>query len=649
MKPVARPWVLGLSASHNGSACLLHGDELVVAVQEERLTGVKRARVHGAEPALCVEYCLREAGITPKDLAMVAIAVQGFHSAPEHDLALNPQLRVVHHGVPTLAVPHHLAHAASAYATSGFRDAAVLVVDGAGSPHDDLPREERAVSLDRKGWEWCSTYDARGVRIAPVEKHLTEHFLAPVEVGMPRFGSLGGIFSACAQQIFGEASEAGKVMGLAPYGRPSFAPADFFALRKDGRFAFSDAVPARFAHDERWPAHQQAYQDLAAAAQGALEEALLHLARRLRKNSRSKNLCYAGGVALNSVANERLVREAGFENVFVIPPAEDSGPSIGAAYLALWKLTRKARPRAMLHDALGAAYSNEACEAAIAATPVVARAQGDVVERTVDLLADGKIVGWFQGRSELGPRALGQRSILCDPRRPDGKETLNRRVKHREPFRPFAPAILLEEAHRWFDTGGFRVENPFMLRVWSFLPDQMARVPAVAHVDGTGRTQTLTAAANGRFHALVSAFHRRTGVPILLNTSFNVMGEPIVETPEDALFCLLATGLDACVLEDHLVLKPPSFQSVLDLTPRPLAYDLAVHREWLEARVETRWGPAKHVMSSGYLPLLERIDGHTSGRALLEALAKDGFAPEENRLIRALGSLRRAGLIALTG
>jgi carbamoyltransferase len=409
----------------------------------------------------------------------------------------------------------------------------------------------------RDSWETISLYHASGTTVVPLEKHVIERgaWLVMHDGEMPSFGSLGGMFSAAAQQIFGEASEAGKVMGLAPYGRAEFAASDFFDV-VNGRFHFKETVPRQFRYHERWPNRASEYEALAGSVQAALEEALLYLVQHVRELCGSENLCYAGGVALNSVANERIIRESGFKSVYIMPAAEDSGTSIGAAYYGLWQLTQHNSQRPILHDAPGRSYSSAEVSAALEAREDVRVVYPtDVLSDAVELLCDGKIIGWFDGGSELGPRALGQRSILCDPRQPDAKETLNRRVKMRESFRPFAPAVLLEEAGKWFEFGDTTPKSPFMLRVVKVNPERKDDVPAIVHVDGTGRVQTLTRANNGRFYELVKQFYEKTGVPILLNTSFNRMGQPIIETPTDAIECLLNTGLDCCVFEDRIVFK----------------------------------------------------------------------------------------------
>jgi carbamoyltransferase len=554
-----QPWILGISASHNGSACLLRGDEIVVAIQEERLTHFKRHRIYGAGPSKAIAYCLNYAGIAPSALSLVVLCIQGRAKDKVHDITLDPFLNVITHGIPTITIPHHYGHAVSVFATSGFVESAVLIVDGAGSPVADFTADELKVlngnSLD--SWETISLYHASGTNVVPLEKHAVDRgaWFVMHDGEMPSFGSLGGMFSATAHQIFGESTEAGKVMGLAPYGKTAFPTSDFFDIA-DSRFHFKDTVPQRFRYNDRWPSHTSEYEALAASVQSALEDALIYLVQHLRALCGSDNLCYAGGVALNSVANERIIRESGFRNVYIMAAAEDSGTAIGAAYHGLWQLTQYNSQRPVLHDGPGRIYTPADVSAAINTTENVDVVNSsDVISDAVELLCDGKIIGWFDGGAELGPRALGQRSILCDPRMPGAKDTLNRRVKMREPFRPFAPAVLLEEASSWFDFDGTTPESPFMLRVVDVKPEKRSDVPAIVHVDGTGRLQTLTRENNGRFYDLVQKFHEKTGVPILLNTSFNRMGQPIIETPADAIACLLSTGLDCCVFEDRIVFK----------------------------------------------------------------------------------------------
>ena len=654
---VGRPWVLGLSASHNGAACLLHGDRIVAAVQEERLVGKKRARLHGARPSLAVRYCLDQGGISAGDLDLVVVCAQSDAHSPDNEIAANPMLDVKGNCIPTLTISHHAGHAVSAFATSGFDEAAALIIDGMGSPTNDLSDDEKraVVDSDVAGGEIHSIYHAEGTTLKALEKHMVAQgrWLNPPPAGatMPSFGSLGGLFSAAADQIFGNPMDAGKVMGLAPYGSPTIDPGEFFEIR-GGRFVFLDDVPKRFASPDRWPKERRRYENLACSVQNALEHALLYLVGRVRELSPSRNLVYAGGVALNSVANERIIRETDFDRVYIMPAAEDSGPAIGAAFHGLWHLTGTYTPKALERDALGTTYDSDTISAAIARTPSVVRKDTtDTIATAADLLVDGKIIAWFTGPSELGPRALGQRSILCDPRQPDAKERLNARVKHREAFRPFAPVIPLEEVENWFDVDGFDPASPFMLRVMSFRKDKRDLVPAVVHVDGTGRVQTVTSDANGSYYDLVRKFAERTGVPILLNTSLNVMGEPIVETPEDALWCLLLTQLDACVFDGAVVTKKPGYESLADLTPYFLVEPQSVYRppsgDGIFFKVETPWGPhgfgLREETTLRILDVLLRgaVDGIARSDEVFDRIRRELGTVPDTDLIRLFAQLRR--------
>jgi len=652
-----KPWILGISASHNGSYCLLHGDEIRLAIQEERLVGMKRARVYGARRGLGLRYCLEAAGITALDLSMVVISSQRSAKAEENDLWINPDLSGLPH-LPRRAVSHHLAHAASALATSGFESAGVLVVDGLGSPVEDLcDAAKRVVVGDSSGAsEHLSLFRACGNNVMPIEVHTAIKWLEKKSGGMWPFFSLGGMYSAAAQQIFGDPMEAGKVMGLAPYGKPHI-PVEEFLRFEDERLHFSNLVQERFKHEDRWPAHRRKYQDLASSVQNALETALLRMTTRLREMTRETNLCLAGGVALNSVANQRICAEAGFKEVHIIPSADDSGVAIGAAYLGLWELGGGRPSMPLRSDAHGRTSTPEEIGFAIRAVPdVVARKPSDLLDEAADRLSRGQIGGWVQGGSELGPRALGQRSILCSPCGRHTKKELNARVKFREAFRPFAPSVLEEHAAAWFDFGHSPMNSRFMLRVVPFHKDRRNCVPAVVHVDGTGRLQTLTREDDGLFWKLVSRFHTKTGIPMLLNTSLNVQGEPIVETPLDALWCLLGTGLDFCIIHDWVVTKSSSFRSILDYVPSVIAEEYSLRMEIgdhslqtsirrddaVTVRVSTPWGKVDKVLPLRLLPLLSKIDGHRDGYALLQSLSEK---PSVTRLTIDLLLLRRMHVI----
>ncbi|MEV8629553.1 carbamoyltransferase C-terminal domain-containing protein [Streptomyces sp. NPDC051079] len=642
MRNTETPWILGLSAAHNGGACLLHGDEIVAAVQEERLSGIKRDRTYGASASLATEYCLRHAGIEPRQLDAIVLCVQGEAGQAEQDVSLNRQLRPCFHGIPTLRISHHLGHALSAYAVSGFSDAAILVVDGMGSPDRDLSEEEcRAVIGAPGGWEIISTYEASGATVRPLAKQLVPagKWLDRDGAGMPGFGSIGGMYSAVAQQIFGDPMDAGKVMGLAPFGTPSFQPHEFVSVT-DGLATFATAVPERFPHSDRWPLRRREYADLAASVQSALEEAILALVRRLRASSTSANLCYSGGVALNCLVNERLMHESGFSDVFVAPFAEDSGPAVGAAFYGLWR-HRRHRPARLVSEGFGHRYEPSDVREAIRSVPLVAvcpdRDVTDIADVAADRLERGQLGAWFDGRSELGPRALGQRSIVADPRRAEHKVRLNRDVKQREAFRPFAPSVLAEHVHTWFDVDEARCVSPFMLRTFTFRPGCGSRVPAVAHVDDSARVQSVHEELQPRYHALIRRFHERTGVPMILNTSLNGSGQPIVETPTDALWTMLELGLDFAVIEGVLVEPAPDFDSILGLVPVIAAAGYTVDHALppgptasVESRasavafeVATPWGSRVQPVTAEALSVLASVDGVSTGHEIHERLRRD--------------------------
>jgi carbamoyltransferase len=383
--------------------------------------------------------------------------------------------------------------------------------------------------------------------------------------------SLGFFYTAIAQWLgFQKYGDEGKVMGLAPYGQDKLVEELSALVRRtpDGlfrvdleQFAYQREagwLSRRFI--ERYGPHRvpeseltELHENLAYAVQDLIEEAALHVARSLRQRSGSRNLCLGGGVALNSVMNARLLGEAGFEHVFIQPAASDAGNALGAA-LWLWH-HRLGRPRAepMEHAFWGPEFGAQAYQRALERRGLRAERVADAPAEAARLLADSRIVGWFQGRAEVGPRALGARSILADPRRADMKDVVNGRVKRREAFRPFAPSVLHERGPQWF---GRYYPNPFMLLVLPVLPERRERIPAVTHVDGSARLQTVTEAFNRPFHRLIAEFERRTGVPVVLNTSFNLRGEPIVLRPEEAVDDFLSSDMDALFLGDLLVRKP---------------------------------------------------------------------------------------------
>jgi carbamoyltransferase len=436
-------------------------------------------------------------------------------------------------------VQHHLAHMASAFFVSPFEEAAVLSVDGMGDFVSTMWGVGRGNRLDVQG-----------------------------SINFPH--SLGIFYTAVSQWLgFAKYGDEGKVMGLAPYGRDRYVPTfrDFVRLHDDGTFNVNLAwfayqregrVPWGARFEERFgPARvpnselTEHHEDVAFAVQAVTEEAGLHIARKLHERTGSKHLALAGGVALNSVMNARLLAETPFEHIFIQPAAGDAGNALGAA-LHVWH-QELGNPRSwrMEHAFFGPEYDDGELKRVLADRKLPFREVADPAASAADLLSRSRIVGWFQGKAEVGPRALGARSILADPRRAEMKDIVNAEVKHREGFRPFAPSVLHERGPDYFDR---YYPNPFMLLVLPIRQDKRDVIPAVTHVDGTGRIQTVDR-ANPLYHRMIEEFEARTGLPVVLNTSFNLAGEPIVHRPEEALLDYLNSGMDALLLGRYLVEK----------------------------------------------------------------------------------------------
>ncbi|WP_018555039.1 carbamoyltransferase N-terminal domain-containing protein [Streptomyces sp. ATexAB-D23] len=589
--------VLGISAYYHDSAAALVVDGVpLAAAQEERFS----RRRHDPEfPARAVDYCLREAGLHPHELAAVAFyedpalkyrrvlatwLATAPHGFPVFRRAFGPwagrkrraasdvrnRLGALADGPPPPVVTyrHHASHASSAFFPSPFPSAAVLCVDGVG--------------------EWATTtlWHGRGTDLVPL-----------AELRFPH--SLGLLYSAFTY-FCGFKVDSGeyKLMGLAPYGRPRYAPLireRLVDLRADGSFRLDlrhftfqygrtmtgRAFEELFGGPRRTPEGPLTERefDLAASVQQVTEEIVLRLARTVLRRTGERHLCLAGGVALNCVANGRIVADKVCDEVWVQPAAGDAGGALGAA-LAASHAAGAPRPHlargtdAMAGALLGPAYSAREIGTFLdrAGYPAVRLTGPALTERVASELAAGKVVGWFQGRMEFGPRALGNRSILADPRDPRTQSTLNLKTKFRESFRPFAPAVLAEDAKDWFELDQ---ESPYMLltaRVAAarlqdteagaaeltgldLLRVPRSTVPAVTHVDGSARVQTVRADHNTRFHALLRAFREQTGCPVLVNTSFNVRGEPIVRDPAEAYACFMRTRIDLLVLGDFVLDK----------------------------------------------------------------------------------------------
>jgi carbamoyltransferase len=585
--------ILGISAFYHDSAAALVQDGLIVAAaQEERFT---RRKHDAAFPTNAVAYCLREAGITAAQLSAVV-----FYEKPlvKADRLIETYLGVAPSGLrsfalaiptwlreksnipslirrqigkeyegPVLFTEHHESHAASAFFPSPFKEAAILTADGVG--------------------EWATTT----IGVGEDNRIRLLH-----EIRFPH--SLGMLYSAFTYYTgFRVNSGEYKVMGLAPYGDPRYVNLiydNLLDLGDDGSFWLnpeyfsycsgltmtSERFHKLFGGPPRKPESQltQKDMDLAASIQVVTEEAMLRMARRVHEETGKTNLCLAGGVALNCVANGRILREGPFKQLWIQPAAGDAGGALGAA-LAVWH-QMMGRPRdnhgrdTMRGALLGPEYTDAEIGAYIESVAGVSERLPDLAlaRKVAELLAAGKVVGWFRGRMEFGPRALGARSIIGDARNPKMQSQMNLKIKFRESFRPFAPCVLREHASEWFNLSG---ESPYMQIVATVREDkrlpippdkkslwgidrlnvQRSAIPAVTHVDYSARIQTVDAERHGLFYTMMDQFYRSTGCPVIVNTSFNVRGEPIVCSPDDAYRCFMFTHIDALVMGNHLLLK----------------------------------------------------------------------------------------------
>jgi carbamoyltransferase len=564
-------YILGINAyDHDVSACLLRDGEIAYAVEKERITREKHAGGFFQEP---VDYCLAAEGITLDDVDLV---VRNCYVLPVDDL----ETRLLYQGdMPeneraqaekyplyrpksnkVMTVSHHLAHAYSAFAACPFDEGVVMIVDGVGSYSSDIKEPGQFTEgVNPLARESESYYRFKGSTLETLKKVWLEPRRGFLSDEFFNMDGLGALYSRVSSYIFADWNKCGEVMGLAPYGRPD-AVRRLIEL-KNGELVIPEwdaTFDQPWAPDgvKKWEASpsMKHWEDLAWRIQHDSEEVLLKRARWLRETTGAKNLCMAGGVALNCVANGRIVREAGFDNVWIQPAAGDNGISIGCALYGHLAVQKKPRSFVMRQATLGRQYSDE--EVRRAGNPLlVSRKNFDaagICRESAKLLAEGKVFGWFQSRSEFGPRALGNRSILGDPRRPEMKDTLNKRVKFRQAFRPFAPIVLYERAKDIFIGED---ESPFMLRAKQVRPEWKDRIPAIVHVDGTARVQTVRREHNERMYDLLVEFEKLTGVPVLVNTSFNIKGEPIVETPQHAMNCFIYTGIDYLALHNTLVAK----------------------------------------------------------------------------------------------
>ena len=593
-------YILGLSAFyHDSAACLLKDGDIIAAAQEERFT---RKKYDASFPHHSIKYCLKHAGISADQVANVvfyekpfvkferlletylAFAPKGFKSFAiampawikdklfQKSILIKELANTLGAGINwrerLLFSEHHLSHAASAFYPSPFDSAAVLTLDGVG--------------------EWTTTSVALGKG---------KDLKVIKEIHFPH--SLGLLYSAFTYYTgFKVNSGEYKVMGLAPYGEPKYVDLikeKLIKIAEDGSFqldmSYFDYATGLTMTNKKFHALfggpprtsetdlTQREMDLAASVQKVTEDIIVLIAKEIAKNTGEKNLCLAGGVALNCVANGILLREKIFDNIWIQPAAGDAGGALGSALCAWYLHHSKERNISSERDAmkgsyLGPSFSNEEIEAELnlCGAKFKKLSESDLIEQVASALADEKAVGWMQGRMEFGPRALGGRSIIADPRSPTMQKQLNLKVKHRESFRPFAPSVLREDVADWFEID---IDSPYMLLVANVQKDKRLKmkaeekalfgidklnvprssIPAITHVDYSARIQTVHEDTNPRYYAIISKFKEKTGCPLVVNTSFNVRGEPVVCNPTDAFKCFMGTELDVLVVGNYLLLK----------------------------------------------------------------------------------------------
>ncbi len=567
-------YIIGLSCYyHDSAACILKDGELIAAAEEERFN---RKKHFNGFPKLAIQYCLEEAGIEIDDVKYIVYYEKPFpkflrilesyitqwprsfaafrRAVP---LWIKGRLNMRRQLAKELNVEeerfffsdHHLSHSASAFFVSPFEEAAILTEDGVG--------------------EWDTTTIGYGKsNKLSIEK----------QIRFPH--SIGLLYSAITAYLGFRVMDAEwKVMGLAPYGEPKYVDKfrELIDIKEDGSFrldmkyfaflySYKNTINRKFEklfgrkQRKRGEEIDQFFTDIAASGQKLVEEIIVKIAKHLHKTYKTDNLVIAGGVGLNSVANWRIMEETGFKNIFIQPAAGDSGGAIGAAFSFYHQTLGKARKFRMDHALLGPSFSDKQIKDTLDqynAKYEEIKDEKKLIDKVAGLLAEDKVIGWFQGRMEFGPRALGNRSILANPQNPEMKEILNSKVKFREKFRPFAPSVLKEKASKYFEID---IEAPYMLLIPPVREEMKKRLPAITHVDGSARLQTVDKNTNPRYHALLSAFEKKGGVPVLLNTSFNVRGEPIVCTPEDAYSCYMRTGIDALIVGNCILTEKDAEQ-----------------------------------------------------------------------------------------
>lgn len=557
-------YVLGTGLSHNGSAVLLKDGKVCVGIEKERIT---RKKHDGGNDNDAIRYCLEAEGI---NLADVAVVVQCANfEIPAKDFYRGER---IFKDQPTtlISISHHLAHAYSAVGTSPFNECVVMVIDGCGSPLDQFielqPNQtsiiaDDVIKMSAMQCEKDSFYHFKNGILQHVWKDFSTMATQDGLLSLPTTEhSIGGFYAAVSQYVFGDMNDVGKLMGLAPFGKDGVHTTEAFYFENDRLFVH-EGWKSNFKNPSKgynyFKAHFQEYADVAKWAQVQIEQAVIRTFSQRLKQFPSQFICYSGGVALNAVANSKLVARFPNHHFHFEPAAGDNGLALGCAYYGWLEYLQKEK---VPHDGstcFGREYTPHEIDDAIAKFPSLlcrkTNSEATLIEECAEHLAEGKTLAWFQSGSEFGPRALGRRSILAHPGIDGLKEHINRNIKFREDFRPFAPSIPKEEVSKYFENG---LESPYMILVDRTKKEHLHHLKNVTHADGSARTQTVNSSWNSRYAKLLTAFGEKGGIPILLNTSLNRKGTPMVETPFDALQLFEETALDILVIDHYIITKP---------------------------------------------------------------------------------------------
>ena len=563
-KPI---YILGTGLSHNGSAVLLKDGSVCVAIEKERLSRIKH---DGGNDTLAIKYCLEAEGIELRDVNLVVQSAnfdipnpERFNGKRVFSEANSPKI---------ITISHHLAHAYSAIGTSPFSECAVIVIDGCGSPLNqflELHPEERGnidsdfINKNQMICEKDSFYHFSNNKLIPLFKDFSEmEELTDDYLSMPTTKhSIGGFYAAISKYIFGDFEDVGKLMGLAPFGKSNKFNFEAFEFVSECLFV-KDDWKNNFTNPSKgydyFTEHFSYYADVAKWAQEQVEKAVLSCLDFRIKRFPHKNLCYTGGVALNAVANAKLQDSLPGNNIFFEPAAGDNGLALGCAFYGWINYLGKQKISHNGNTCFGKQYSQEEIEIAIKNEldqnfkTIYFSNDNELISYCGKKLNAGKTVGWFQSGSEFGPRSLGRRSILAHPGIENMKNHINRNIKFREDFRPFAPAVLKDKVAEYFEVGR---NSPYMILVDKTRPEYLQQLNNVTHCDGTARVQTVEEVWNPKFAKLITEFHKHSGIAVLLNTSFNKKGMPIVETPLEAITMFKETALDIIVLENTIIEK----------------------------------------------------------------------------------------------